>query len=136
MLSTSFREKTPTLYSVKNSWTLGPMGFFLKKLNRVFFFFFFSLLQMIFSFVSWTTIYDIYKFSCKNAKIVFRSNFLANIAPKGVFEQDLIEFFSFFLFFFLIFYCKRFFHFFIGTIKYAIYKFHAKTPTLYSGQNS
>ena len=113
------------------------MGFFLTKFNRVLFcflffcFFCFFFLANDFSFVSWTIIYAIYKFSGKNPKIVFRSNFLANIAPKGVFEQDLIEFFSS-----SFFNCKRFFHLFLGTLKYAIYKFHAKTPTLYSSQNS
>ena len=38
MLSTSFRVKTPTLYSKKNYWPAGPGGIFEQNLTMFFFF--------------------------------------------------------------------------------------------------
>ena len=88
------------------------------------FFFFF---QKIFPFFSRTSIYMLStSFHAKNAEIVFWSKFLAT-RTKGHFWTR-----------FNWFPCppfKWFFNLFHGPLKYAIYKFCAKTPPLYSNQN-
>ena len=71
---------------------------FRTKFNRIFF------LAKDFYICFLTSKYTIYKFSCKNADIVFRSNFLAS--PRGIFELILMIFF----------FCKCFFHLFLGPL--------------------
>ena len=73
MPPTSFRAKTLKLYSSQNSWPVGPRAIIEQNLTE-----FFIFLQKVFPFISRTTIYAIYKFSCKNARIVFWSKFLTS----------------------------------------------------------
>ena len=55
--------------------TSRTLGHFHTKFIRVLFYFilFYYLFLKNFPFISWTTIYAIYKFSCKNGDIVFQS---------------------------------------------------------------
>ena len=72
MLPTSFHAKMPKFYFVQIFRPVGPRDIFEQILLVCFFF-----LQNFFPIVSWTSKYRIYKFSCKIAKIVFWSKFLA-----------------------------------------------------------
>ena len=85
MLS-SICTKMLALYSYQNSCPARPEGFLEKNLTKFFF------LQKIFEFVSWISKYDVYKFSYKNADIVFRRNsWLAGAG--GIFIPNLTDFF-------------------------------------------
>ena len=93
ILSTSFRAKTETLHSGRNSWPVRTRSIFVQNLPQLFF------LSKGFSFFSLTTKYAICMFSCKNAEIVFRSKFLTSWI-KGHFHRN---FTLFIVVFFLIF---------------------------------
>ena len=69
----------PTLYSGQNFWQVGPIGIFELNLTKFLFIYYFFL-QEIFPFVSCSTIYAIYKFSGKNANIIFQKKLLASRA--------------------------------------------------------
>ena len=105
---TSFRAKTPKLYSSQNSWPVGPRAIIEQNLTE-----FFIFLQKVFPFISRTTIYAIYKFSCKNARIVFWSKFLTS-GTQGHFQTKFTQ-----GFFFLS-----------WTSIYAIYKFSCKNANI------
>ena len=103
MLPTNFHPKTPILYSGQISWPVGLRSIFQKKKNLTGFFvfvfvclllFIFLFLQKIFPFVSWNSKYAIYKFSCKNSKIVLRRKFLP-LGHRGIFKQILVKFLIF-----------------------------------------
>ena len=101
MLPTNFHPKTPILYSGQISWPVGLRSIFKKKNLTGFFFvfvclllFIFLFLQKIFPFVSWNSKYAIYKFLCKNSKIVFRRKFLP-LGHRGIFKQILVKFLIF-----------------------------------------
>ena len=69
-----FAQKCRHCIPVKNSWPVGLRGIFVQNLLEFFFFFPFILKNL--PFVSWTFIYAINKFSCKNTNIAFQLKFL------------------------------------------------------------
>jgi len=73
-------------------------------------------------------IYAIYKFSCKNTVIVFRSKFLTS-RTKGHFRTNFTR--VNFTFFFSV----SIFHFFLGPLNIQSTSFHAKMATLHFCQN-
>ena len=95
MWYTSFHAKMPTLYSGQNFWQVGPIGIFELNLTKFLFIYYFFL-QEIFPFVSCSTIYAIYKFSGKNANIIFQKKLLASRAW-GHFWTKFNHVFFFFL---------------------------------------
>ena len=91
MPPTSSRKKTVALHSGPNSWPYWLRGIFVQNLLKVLFIFFLN----IFQFVSRTSIYSTFKFSCKNGDIAFMSKFLTR-QTKGHFRTKFtLDFFFF-----------------------------------------
>ena len=90
-------------------------GAFSYKIYTSFFFLFF---RKNFAFVSWTSVYAMYKFSRKNANFGFRWKFLTNLT-QGYFRTQLIHFFF-----------LKSFPFLSWTSIYAIYKFSCKNADI------
>ena len=67
-----FKQKRRYLIQVKILVQSDP-GAFSYKIDTRFFFFFFLIFLNNFPFVSWSLLYAIYMFSCKNADLGFRS---------------------------------------------------------------
>jgi len=97
-------------------------AFLYKKRRRVLSFFFFL---KNFPFVSWTSIYVIYKFSWKNADIGCRSKFLINVT-QGHFRTKFIR----------VFFLSRILHLFRGPLHVLSTRFQAQMPKYGSCQNS
>ena len=100
VLITSFNAHPPKFDSGQNLRTVRPRGDFVQKLLAVIllFYYYFVFCAQSFPLASSTSIYALYKLSCKNDDIGFRSKFLIN-RTQGHFRTKLIRVSFFFLFF-------------------------------------
>ena len=117
MLSISFGAKTTTLYSSQNTWPVGQKGIFIQILTDFFIYLIFNIVLQLFL----RPLNILSKSFRANMATLHSGRNSWSVGTRGIFVQNLQQFF---------FYCRRIFHFFSWTTKYAICVFWCKNADI------